>query len=367
VETSHKSASGTLLEESYRAMAVRTTNGGRRWASVALGSVSADLTGVACLSVTDCIAVGGTQVVTDGVQYAVGAVVVRLSGGVGAAVSELPSGSRALDAVTCLDSSTCFAAGGADKLRALDLLPEMLVTRDGGTKWESAALPIASGMLQAVSCGAPTDCVAVGVDAYVAGVKGGGYSTSRPIGLRSSDEGRSWEVVSLPAGGTSGGAVTVGCRSGGHCVAAGDQFDWCQCGTGTPGHYAMTWASDDGGATWSRHVLPTIGGFDVWYVSSVSCWTTACMVAATGSRPQPGSDYYALLLPLSVSGTQGGPLSSSADGLQPQYVFGLSCRSRIDCVAVGENWSSPPMATVETRSAAGWATTFTASQRQGSQ
>ena len=373
VEVYDKSASGTLLRASYTAMALRSTDGGKDWVPVQLPSVPADLTGVSCMSTTACIAVGATETVYDGLVYPVGAVVLRLSGDAGQVVRELPSGARALLAVSCNGPSTCLAAGGADRLGAVDLRPEMLATKDAGSHWTNVGLPIVSGQLQGISCGAPSQCVAVGVNAYVADKQGGGVTTTgpAPIGLSSSDGGRSWKVATLPpgpssggpAGPASGGPDSVSCSPGGHCVAAGDRFNWCQCGTGEPGHYAMTWSSDNGGATWSVHVLPTISNFDVWYATSVSCWAGACAVAGTGSRPQPGSDYYALFLPLSASGTPGGPLASSATSLRPQWVDGLSCHAVTACVAVGEDWSTPARAAIETRSGARWATTFTASPR----
>lgn len=368
VETDYKSASGTLLRASYTSMAMRTTDGGKNWVPVSLPSVPADLTGVSCLSATACIAVGATETVYNGSVYPVGAVVLHLSGDAGQSVPGLPPGTRALLSVTCNGSLTCLATGGADKLGTLDLRPEMLVTRDAGSHWANVGLPITHGQLQGISCGTPSQCVAVGVNAYEVKQQGGAFSTSAPIGLSSSNGGRSWKVASLPpaplsggpAGPSSGGPDSVSCSLGGHCVAAGDRFNWCQCGTGVPGHYAMTWSSDNGGATWSVNVLPTINNFDVWYANSVSCWAKACALAGTGSRLQPGSDYYALFLPLSASGAQGGPLASSATSLRPQWIYGLSCHAITVCVAVGEDWSKSARAAIETRSAAGWATTFTA-------
>jgi hypothetical protein len=99
-------------------------------------------------------------------------------------------------------------------------------------------------------------------------------------GARVLRRGLSRQVAAVPGG--SGGPTAVGCQSARRCLAVGDSFNWCWCGTGTRSHYGETWVTNDGGATWSERALPTLGGYDVWYANAVSCWATAC--AMTGHR-----------------------------------------------------------------------------------
>ena len=359
LETDRDGTSGQLTGGSYQAVAVRTTNGGKTWVPVQLPSVDANLAAVSCWSATGCVAVGSTETVSRGRWSSVAAVVLRIDGATGSRVTEVPQGARALDAVTCTNSTTCIAAGGALHLGSVVLQPEVMVSHDGGLEWSNVALPITEGQLQAISCGSPSHCVAVGATSYEHGSAGFTEASSKPIALSSSNSGLSWEVATIPGG--SGGPTAVRCQSALHCTAVGDYFDWCWCGTGTPGHYGDTWVTDDGGATWSEHVLPTLGGYNIWYANAVSCWAKGCAMAATGSTTKPGSGYYAAFQPLSASGEPLGAVSTSANGLRPQYIYGLSCSSATNCIAVGQNWSKPATAAIETWGAGRWVTTFTGS------
>ncbi|SRR5579875_57193 len=158
--------------------------------------------------------------------------------------------------------------------------------------------------------------------------------------------------------GGRGGPTAVACQSALRCSAVGDWFNWCWCGTGTPGHFGQTWATSDGGATWSHRVLPTLGGYDVWYANALSCWATGCAMAGTATTTKPGSGYYALFQALSASGGPLGAPVTSASGLRPQYIDGLSCHSASYCAAVGQDWSKPAAAAIETWASGHWSTTY---------
>jgi hypothetical protein len=106
-------------------------------------------------------------------------------------------------------------------------------------------------------------------------------------------------------------------------------------------------------------VLPALGGYYVWYANALSCWATACAMAGTATTTKPQSGYYAIFQALSASGEPFGAPSTSASGLRPQYIYGLSCRNASNCVAVGQDWSKPAEAAIETWASGRWATTFT--------
>jgi len=333
VETDIDSASGRLIGGSFQAMAVRTTDAGKSWVPVELPVLDASLSAVSCWSAAQCVAVGATHVASHGSWWAASAVVVRIDGGTGSRAAAIPSGAKALDAVSCPSATTCIAAGGAFIPGTVALHPDVLVSHDGGASWAGAVLPIAQGLLQSVSCSSTSHCVALGASPY----KRANVDFSKPVGLLSSDGGLSWKVATVPGG--SGGPTAVACQSASHCLAVGDKFNWCLCGTGTPGHYASSWVTDDGGATWSEQVLPTLGGYDVWYANALSCWATACAMAGTATTTKFQSAYYAIFQSLSASGGPSGPPSTSASGLRRQYIYGLSCQTASNCVAVGQDWS----------------------------
>jgi hypothetical protein len=359
-ETDRDSASGKLTGGSFQALAVRTTNGGKTWAPVGLPSVGADLSSVSCWSAAQCVAVGATQVISRGRWWASGGVVVRIEGSTGSRVAALPPGAPALETVSCPSATTCIAAGGALKLGTVVLQPEVMVSHDGGASWASATLPITQGQLESVSCSSSSHCVALGASSYSRSFGStGSEDSSKAVGLVSSSSGGglSWELAAVPGG--SGGPTAVSCQSAGHCLAVGDSFNWCWCGTSTPGHYGETWVTANGGATWREQVLPTLDGYVVWYANAVSCWATGCAMVGTATTTKLGSGYYAIFQPLSASGGPLGAPSTSASRLRPQYIYGLSCRNASSCIAVGQNWSNPRAAAIETWAAGRWVTRFT--------
>ena len=356
LETDIDSASGRLIGGSFQAMAVRTTDAGKTWVPVELPVLDASLSAVSCWSAAQCVAVGATHVTSHGSWWAASAVVVRIEGGTGSRAAAIPSGAKALDAVSCPSATTCIAAGGAFMPGTVALHPDVLVSHDGGASWAGAVLPIAQGQLESVSCSSTSHCVALGASSYKRGTATFTVDLSKPVGLISSDGGLSWKVATVPGG--SGGPTAVACQSASHCLAVGDDFTLCLCGTGTPGHYAGSWVTDDGGATWSKQVLPTLGGYDVWYANALSCWATACAMAGTATTTKLQSAYYAIFQLLSSSGGPSGPPSTSASGLRRQYIYGLSCRDASNCIAVGQDWSKPAAAAIETWASGRWTTTF---------
>ena len=358
----HTNASGVLVGGSSTAIAARSADGGKTWAPLAIPVMGAQLNGVSCWSADQCVAVGATEVVTGGSWSSVNAVVLHFSGGSVDGVAKVPTGALALSAVSCPSQAACVAVGGSNLPGTATLRPQVLVSHDQGAVWVAAPLPITGGELQGVSCTSPSHCVAVGVVTYTAS----SAAASRPVAVVSSSGGSSWKAAAITGGGPvgglrGGGPDAVSCSSATNCTAVGDNFDWCQCGTGTPGRYAETWTTANGGRSWAVHSLPAIGGYDIWYANAISCWgATRCAMAGTGTTTKPRSLYYALFVPLTATsgGVAGAATSSKNGALRPQYINGLVCLDAVDCVAVGQNWARSGSAAIETRSQQGWATTF---------
>ena len=358
-QTDSENAAGQVTGGSYQPIAVRTTDGGRSWQAVDLPDVDANLRSVSCWSTAACVAVGGTRTVYRGRWYSVRAVVLSIRGTSASQVGDLPAGALALDAVSCPAATNCVAVGGALELGTVRLRPELLASRDGGVVWTRPALPISQGQLESVSCAPAPHCVALGASSYTQGTAATGLEDrSRPVGVWSSAPTGPWHTSAITSG-QGGGPTAVSCQSLRHCLAVGDWFNWCWCGTGTPGREGYAWTTADGGATWSQTVLPVLDGYVVWYANAVSCWATDCAMGATVSTTKPGSEYYAGVQALAPSGAPTGALATSAGGLRPQYIYGLWCAASNRCVAAGQDWAHPSQAAIETETGGHWATTYT--------
>ena len=358
-ETERHNASGALVGGSYAPIVVGSQDGGQSWAPQHPPSVAADVLSVSCTSATNCVAVGGTESLSNGAWTSVSGVVLRTTDGSHWQHVAVTGGTLALDSVSCPSTSTCVAVGGTNAAGSITLRPEVLVSHDAGATWSAPKLPISQGELQGLSCLGGSRCVAVGVVTLTSG----GRFQSRPLALTTANGGGSWTAGTIAnSAGSSGGPDAVACATPTRCTSVGDTFDWCQCGTGVPGHYAETWTSGNGGRTWAHHVFPTIGGYDLWYASAISCWSaTQCDVAATGTTTKPGSEYYPFVVPVSsVSGGLAAGDKGVTHGLKPQFVYGLACRSASVCIGVGENFHN--QAAIEASSSPGaWVTRYSAS------
>lgn len=203
------------------------------------------LTGLACPSVDDCIAVGDHEVLATGdggsswrrVELAsdlVGEVTAVAcpapdrcylvgsspGGGPGTVVPAGTDAARAWQllarlstadvtiALSCPARLVCFALGGAGSTPA----SEVLSTRDGGSRWSVVSIRGAVS-LNAISCPDTTHCVGVG---------GGPFNVGRTA-FYTTDGGRSWVSARLPAGEGApfAGLDGVACDNPPVCIAVG--------------------------------------------------------------------------------------------------------------------------------------------------
>jgi photosystem II stability/assembly factor-like uncharacterized protein len=234
---------------------------------------SDNLSGVACASSNDCVAVGEQ-----------GTILASSDGG--ATWQARKSGTDVnLDAVVCPSNLFCLAVGGYGISAGT-----ILASNDGGATW----LPRQFGRtaeLEAIACASRGTCVAVG---------------QRGTILASTDGGGTWRP--RPSG-TSNDLYAVACSSDRACLAVGND--------------GTTLASPDGGGSWrALHPGP-------WsYVNGAACPSTnLCLVVVGegGSAVQATSD----------GGATWQSRLTAAPG--DDTLQGINCPSGQACLVVGSH------------------------------
>ncbi len=304
---------------------------------------------VDCPTTTTCVAVGADD--NGG-----GLASWSNDGGSDWTSQNLPSGTPALDTVTCSNSSTCIAVGqGA-----------IVSTSDTGSNWTLSRPPVANTTLIGVTCVGPTLCLSVGVTPQVGkayageilrSINAGGTWTedTLPAGtggindivcpsatqciavgtsiLESIDAGITWTVETVP-GGTQA-LRSVSCSSSTMCVAIGPNVQ----GTFDPSAPAAAVVTTDGGLTWGQLQFPP----DTASLDLTTCSSGSDCFAA-GASTEPGQ-----VAPF-VESTDGGstwtavPSSSS----QLEMIAGLSCMKSTTCAAVGRQTGGQPSSATTT-------------------
>ena len=297
-------------------------------------------TSVACAAPGECVA-GGFFLDADG---AYPAFVATMTGGVwgaGEPVTFAPGVENAtpdaqVDAVTCTAPGACVAGGrftdGDGDRRAF------VATMTGGI-WDTA-VPLtyvggenatAYARVNAVSCGASGECVAVGsftdvagdLRAFVATMTGGIWGAGVPVTFAPGVEGAAPDARS----------VSVSCAAPGACVAGGSFRD----ATGGYQGFAVIMA----GGIWGTAApiafpVPQSATPDS-YLDSLSCTGPGECVAG-GSFRDAGGGYQAFVVTM-TGGTWGtaAPLTYAGgqQTISDAYVSEVSCARTGACVAVG--------------------------------
>jgi photosystem II stability/assembly factor-like uncharacterized protein len=237
------------------------------WSTQANDGPNIQVIGVSCPTTSMCVAVGaaGDAYTTIGSSSAQsGAIEVTTDGGATWHAQAEPSGQGILQGVSCGSSSDCVAFGYTDSATAI-------YTTDGGAHWTADTL---NERLSGVSCASGSQCVVVSEGAS-------------PI-LVSADGGATWNPATVPAG---AGVQAVSCPSTTECVAVGPSS------TNAP----TMLTSSDGGRTWSSATPPS-GVNSI--IDSVSCGTpTTCIAigpSAAAWSNNGGQTWTATTLPSSV-------------------------------------------------------------------
>jgi photosystem II stability/assembly factor-like uncharacterized protein len=246
--------------------ALKTTNGGSTWTAASLPANDQTLLGVSCTAQGTCVAVG---VVPNFDGPFLGAIDVSANGGATWGAAALPNADASgLNDVACMTNTECIAVGdeiltsdddgqtwvqqtvpgGMDQVRSIacpvpqdclaigpnprgisspDSGADAVVTADGGTTWANEVMPAGTWSLQQVTCAGTSTCFAGGV--AIAG-------TSAGVFLGSTNSGTTWTSTTPPGGLTAISAMA--CPAATDCVAAGQSAGGPATATTTDG---TTW------------------------------------------------------------------------------------------------------------------------------
>lgn len=300
---------------------LRSTDGGNTWA-VAVGVPNlhqgASLTSVHCATITLCVAMGAGNVSlrsTDGGNHWA---VVSIPG------TALPYGSS----VACASATACIAIwGGAPSA--------IFRTTTQGTRWIRVPTPQLGTNLElyAASCPSPTTCLAVGADS------GSLLTNAIVLGTEAGDHWRTVHQVPQPAGTSmvSGNQAlrAISCGSPTDCIAVGMSV---HAGISSSMVNEVLHTTN-GGRTWNvvLHVpqpqADAVEPGDQW-LASASCPSPTLCIAVGQENTYLGNPSDQIL----VSG-DGGNTWAAIPGLptdtEGEALRGVSCGSTTNCVAVG--------------------------------
>ncbi len=198
-------------------VALVTSDAGVRWATAPLPGNPTEISGVACPSRTECVAVGTGPGGTWALRSA--------DGGARWVRESLPAGAPALLAVSCPTTAVCVAVGGG-----------AIRSTDGGRTWRLEGRLSSDITVSSLACASPTVCIAVG------------NTPSSAAAARTTDGGEHWTERSL----AGSGLETVSCGSRSVCEAVGFTYgNGCCAAEG-----AVAFHTTNAGASWRPQALP---------------------------------------------------------------------------------------------------------------
>ena len=176
-----------------RVRIVNTTNGGTTWTTETAPSGLSYLSSIACPSVTECTAVGQTNVSAPTPNAAI---VATTDGGATWTTEAPPSGVSNLSSIACPTVSACTAIGHVTTPMSAGPLT-IISTSDGGATWTTGSFPSSQvSYADDIACASPTTCTVVGE---------GSASNGPGLALATTDGGSTWTTESTPTAYTYGG------------------------------------------------------------------------------------------------------------------------------------------------------------------
>ena len=232
-------------------------------------------------------------------------------------------GQYTLTGVSCASSAACAAVG--EIAYAHRVVPAVL--RWNGKTWRAqhAVNPPArgGGMLAAVSCARPNDCIAVGA-------RGGDQGT-----LAERWNGKTWSIQPTPLSQTNAQLNAVACSSPVACTAVGDRLMSKPANVVT---VAMRW----NGKRWALQSTPNSPTAES-ELFSVSCPAVTACTAIGAKMSVPGAGQSAVLAAQwTGQAWKLEPVPAPAGG--PGRMRSVACASATYCVAVGVNYANQGMA-----------------------
>jgi len=283
---------------------VATTNGGASWTpQTVAGGYTPELSGLACPTTTDCLAVGSNG-------SSSGVVVVTHDGGTHWDSATTPTGAIAVESVVCdgLTECTALVSNGTTVWSAR--------SADFGQTWtQMGNLPASFVADGALSCLAGGACLVPGYTPTSAGHGQGALAVS-------GDGGQTWGSGSVPTG--TGVLQAAECPTASLCLAAGSTSTTVSDVAAAAGELLQ---SADGGMTWSAATAPPV---DDSY--GMAC-PTAQLCALVGANWSGSPAVAAGAVAQSHDG--GSTFSLSSAAYAPIPLTAVACPSRAACVAAG--------------------------------
>ena len=284
---------------------------GQSWAIVPspnYGSGDNYLYSVACVSTSDCTAVGYYD---NGTQNAT--LILHWDGATWAQVASPTIGNytNILNGVTCVSASDCTAVGNA----YTGVGNETLIVHWDGTSWTRVNSPNVynNDGLSDVSCVSANDCTAVG-QSYDGAM-------SRYATLILHWNGLSWTRMNSPTIGAYNNFLnSISCVAASDCTAVGYRQD--------SRYITMVMRWD--GSTWSEVASPNVGSGHN-FLSSVAC-VSSTNCTATGYEFEQG---HAVSMVFTWDGSTWSPVAIPTISTSANALYALDCVSATSCTAAG--------------------------------
>lgn len=300
---------------------------GAQWSAI---KSRAPMASVSCLTSTSCVAAGAT--IRDLPR-------IKLWNGIkwkGVRISRT-NGGNLLDGVSCVTGGLCVAVGDNIYVRQASELAIGAIRFPGVFQWTFApatgAITFIFSTLSDVACPSSSVCMAVGSAKTTADQR---ETFVDELNVTN----HTWSALPSPNPAEYNDLFSVSCTSASQCTAVGQSTPGSP--VGTP--LVETWD----GATWTIVSTPSVPFGELL---GVSCSTsTSCMAVGTG-----GSDLGGTALAEQWNGTAW-TLVAPAGVLGVQYtnLYGVSCPSATDCVAVGEDSAAGGSTLVEHWNGSTW-------------
>ena len=280
------------------------------------------LSSVSCTSGTSCMAVGQIQAVPPGgftIQHTFSESWNGTAWRIVPTPTMPPHTGALLNSVSCTSTSDCMAVGNMGT--AQNPTNFTLAEHWNGTGWTVVGTPPTPGGtgLGAVYCTSPSACMTAGFASL-----NDGSGTQRT--LAEQWNGTAWQRLATPTPGSSGFLGGVTCTSAAACIAVG--------GHETPGHFLVNLSEQWNGTGWKVLATPNPRGFGVSTMGGISCTGPSnCMGVGSWTDPTGESSFN---LAEAWNGTSWNILRTPDPGSTNNELFGISCTSPSNCMAVGD-------------------------------
>ncbi len=294
------------------------------------GAEESELSGVACVSASDCVAVGQTD---EGP-------LAELWNGASWTSEDVPTTAEfaALDGVSCTSANQCMAVGSALSEKGEELEDVAFAESWNGSAWTQTKVAKLSGSatasLTSVSCIGDGTCEAVG--SYE-------NESEESLALAESWNGTHWVLQKTPASGSSDSQLSsVSCVSASDCIAVGFAL---------PGSLAEAW----NGTRWSTVQTPSPSGSEGSELFGVSCTSGTSCTSVGAYLSSSGAD---MTLAMSWNGEAFTIQPTPSPSPVESGLLSVSCTSQSACTAVGGSagTKSPSLLLVEVWDGTTWST-----------